>query len=68
MTNATVIIELCVTKVGPKTSKTIAKYQALRKSDMSSKNPGCPFHGNKSPCGVAPNIEEGLKVYPNEIN
>ena len=28
----------------------------------------CLFSGNKSPCGVAPNIEEGLRIYPNKMN
>ena len=28
----------------------------------------CVFLGNKTPCGVAPNIEEALRIYPNKIN
>ena len=28
----------------------------------------CTFWAEKSPCGVAPNIEEGLRIHPNKIH
>ena len=51
-----------------------AAGQKMTKSTLSA-NLACPeiprmciFWKQKSPCGVAPNTEEGLRIYPNKIN
>ena len=35
---------------------------------MTPKSRNVYFLETKSPCGVAPNIEEGLRIHPNKIN
>ena len=70
MTDANFIIVLFVTKGlirGPKTTKN-CKNTAWCKSGMSQNSRNVYFLETKSPCGVAPNTEEGLRIYPNKIN
>ena len=52
---------------GPKTTKN-CKNTAWCKSGMSQNSRNVYFLETKSPCGVAPNTEEGLRIYPNKIN
>ena len=44
------------------------KNGAFCKSGMSQNSRNVYFLETKSPCGVAPNTEEGLRIYPNKIN
>ena len=44
------------------------KNTAWCKSGMSQNSRNVYFLETKSPCGVAPNIEEGLRIHPNKIN
>ena len=70
MTDANFIIVFFVTKGlirGPKTTKN-CKNTAWCKSGMSQNSRNVYFLETKSPCGVAPNIEEALRIYPNKIN
>ena len=70
MTDANFIIVFFVTKGlirGPKTTKN-CKNTAWCKSGMSQNSRNVYFLETKSPCGVAPNTEEGLRIYPNKIN
>ena len=70
MTDANFIIVFFVTKGlirGPKTTKNL-KNTAWCKSGMSQNSRNVYFLETKSPCGVAPNIEEGLRIHPNKIN
>ena len=52
---------------GPKSTKK-RKNTAWCKSGMSQNSRNVYFLETKSPCGVAPNIEEGLRIHPNKIN
>ena len=52
---------------GPKTTKNY-KNTAWCKSGMSQNSRNVYFLETKSPCGVAPNTEEGLRIYPKKIN
>ena len=70
MTDANFIIVFFVTKGlirDPKTTKN-CKNTAWCKSGMSQNSRNLYFLETKSPCGVAPNIEEGLRIHPNKIN
>ena len=52
---------------GAQTTKNVQKY-TFCKSGMSQDSRKVYFLETKTPCGVAPNIEEGLRIYPNKIN
>ena len=70
MTDANFIIVF----LWPKASSGVQKLQKNCKntawciSDMSQNSRNVYFLETKSPCGVAPNIEEGLRIHPNKIN
>ena len=45
-----------------------SKEQTFCKSSMSQNSRNVYFLETKKPCGMAPNIEEGLRIYPKKIN
>ena len=52
---------------GAQHSKNIKKL-TFCKSSMSQNSRNVYFLETKSPCGVAPNIDEGLRMHPHKIN